>query len=63
MKLQFTSTPKVFTNENGQSVDYIERCIIIDGISYRINKLSGQVFDFQFKDYINGDPVEVEVVE
>lgn len=61
MKIEFTSTAKVFTNEQGQSINYTQRCIIIDGISYRIPKESAQVFDLQFKDYINGDPIEVEL--
>lgn len=61
MKLQFTSTLKVFTNENGQSIEYTERCIIIDGISYKIPKTSAQVFDLQFKDFINGNPIEVDL--
>lgn len=61
MKINFTSTPKVFTNDNGQSINYVERCIVIDDIAYRISKTANQVFDFQFKDLINGDPIEVEV--
>lgn len=61
MKLSFTSSQKTFTNDNGQSIQYTERCINVDGISYRIPKTSAQVFDLQFKDYINGDDIEIDL--
>lgn len=60
MKIKFTSTEKTFVNDNGQSINYTERCIVFDNISYRIPKTAAQVFDLQFKDYINGDEIEVE---
>lgn len=61
MKFQFTSTPKVFTNENGQSIEYTQRCIVIDNIEYKIPKTSGQVFDLQFKDLVNQEAIEVDL--
>lgn len=60
-KIQFTSTAKVFTNENGQSINYTERCIVVDDIAYKIPKTSAQVFDLQFKEYINQDSIEVDL--
>ena len=60
MKIKFTYTEKTFVNDNGQSINYTERCIVFDNISYRIPKTAAQVFDLQFKDYINGDEIEVE---
>lgn len=58
MKIQFTSQPKKFTNQNGQLIDYVERCIIIDGISYKVSKSEAKVFDLQFRDYVNQGDLE-----
>lgn len=55
MNVQFTSKQKLFTNEHGQSIEYTERCIVFDGISYKVPKTAAQVFDLQFKELINSD--------
>ncbi len=61
MKLAFTSQQKTFTNDRGQSIDYTERCIVFDNISYKVSKTAAQVFDLQFKDLINSDPIELDL--
>lgn len=61
MIFAFTSEEKTFTNDKGQSIDYIDRRIVIDGTPYKVTKLDGRVFDLQFKELINGDPIEVEL--
>lgn len=52
MDVKFTKEQKRFTNENGQSVDYTQRNIVIDGTPFRVSKADSKVFDFQFKDEI-----------
>lgn len=58
MKLEFTSEEKTFTNEQGQSINYNDRRIIIDGTPYKVTKVDARVFDYQFKEYINEGPLE-----
>lgn len=58
--IEFTSEQKVFTNDKGQSIDYTDRRIVIDGTRYKVSKIDGQVFDYQFKDLINNGPVDIE---
>lgn len=58
MKLEFTSEEKTFTNEKGQSIDYNDRRIVIDGTPYKVTKVDARVFDFQFKDYINQGEID-----
>lgn len=58
MKLEFTSEEKTFTNDQGQSINYTDRRIIIDGTPYKITKVDSRVFDYQFREYINEGPVD-----
>lgn len=57
--IEFTSEKRTFSNENGQTIDYIARNIIIDGIAFKVSKTDAKVFDLQFKDYINDGPIEL----
>lgn len=52
MDIKFLKEQKRFTNENGQSVDYTARTIVIDGTPFRVSKGDAKIFDYQFKDEI-----------
>lgn len=60
MILAFTSEEKTFTNDEGRSIDYTDRRIVIDGTPYKVTKADSRVFDFQFKEYINEGEIEVK---
>lgn len=60
MIISFTSEEKTFTNENGQSIDYTDRRIVIDGTPFKVAKNDAKIFDFQFKDLINQGDTDVE---
>lgn len=59
--IQFTSEERTFTNDQGQAINYTARNIIIDGTPYKVSKADGRVFDYQFKEYINGGEYEVSL--
>lgn len=52
MDIKFLKENKRFTNDSGQSVDYVARSIVIDGTPFRISKADAKIFDFQFKEEI-----------
>lgn len=58
MKIEFTAEEKTFTNDQGQSIDYTDRRIVIDGTPYKVTKADGRVFDYQFRDVINKGEVD-----
>lgn len=48
----FTKTPKSFSDKDGRTVQYIERCIVINNIAFKVNSRQADVFDLLFADDI-----------
>lgn len=55
MKLRFEKNRKQFVSDDGKTIDYDERVIVIDDVPYPVTKAKKDIFDFQFKDLINKD--------
>ena len=55
MKLEVSKTHKNLVDPTTkQVIEYDERLLIVDGISYKVSKNEAKVFDLQFKDLLSG---------